>query len=52
MNKEICMWTYDENYDVWETECKNSFQLNAGTPEDNMMKFCPYCGKKIKCLLG
>lgn len=42
-----CTWTYDNNY-VWETSCGNVFCLTHGTPADNNMKFCSYCGKEIK----
>lgn len=44
---EQCKWIYDENYDTWETGCGNMFILLEGTPEDNKMIFCPYCGKLI-----
>lgn len=38
-----CMWAEEDEY--WETACGNSFVLNDGTPSDNDLKFCPYCGK-------
>jgi hypothetical protein len=43
-----CLWTYDENHDYYETECEHAFCIIEGTPKDNDMKFCPYCGKEIK----
>lgn len=46
--KEPCEWKYDESYDMWETECGGAFTLLKGTPKDNLMKYCPYCGKQIK----
>jgi hypothetical protein len=42
---EECAWREDEGY--WETGCKNEFTINEGTPEENGMKFCCFCGKKI-----
>lgn len=42
-----CKWAYDYNYDMWETRCANAFTLMNGTPKENKMIFCPYCGKKI-----
>ena len=32
----------------WETGCGGTFILNEGTPADNRMKFCCYCGKPLK----
>ena len=49
MNGE-CVWTYDdeEDSDSWESSCGNSFYLIYGTPGENNMHFCPYCGKKLQ----
>lgn len=44
---KVCLWTEDDN-GVWETSCKQMFVLNEGTPEQNHMKFCCYCGTKLK----
>lgn len=41
-----CWWT--ETGEMWETSCKNAFVLNDGTPRHNKMKFCCYCGGKLK----
>ncbi len=38
-----CVWTQSE-YDLWETDCGNAFQLNDGGPHDNDMAICCYCG--------
>jgi len=46
--KEKCKWVYDNFHDFWETECGNAFTVLEGTPSDNKMRFCPYCGKEIK----
>jgi len=44
-----CSWAHKEDWDddYWETSCDNAFVLLSGTPSDNGMKFCPYCGKVI-----
>ena len=44
--REECVWKQDED-GVWETGCHNMFVLNDGTPKDNDMKYCPYCGKIV-----
>lgn len=42
-----CLWK--ENSDgAWETACTNTFEVTAGTPASNNMKFCCYCGKSLK----
>jgi len=42
----VCDWV--EEYDgPWHTECGESFSLDEGTPKDNGMKYCCYCGKKL-----
>ena len=43
----ICTWKYDDSNDYWETSCGNTFVLLDGTPNDNNMKFCCYCGGQI-----
>ncbi len=34
--------------DFYETSCDNAFEISSGTPKENGMRFCPYCGEKIK----
>ena len=44
---ELCHWTEDGdgNYD---TDCGQAFCMTDGTPEENHMKFCCYCGKALE----
>ena len=44
---EECVWKNAGEY--WATECDGAFYLETGTPSDNKMIYCPYCGKKISC---
>jgi hypothetical protein len=39
----VCQWEEDDD-GFWMTSCGNTFVFEAGTPSDNKMKFCPYCG--------
>lgn len=41
-----CKWVEDYN-GTWETSCENAFEITEGTPDENGMKYCPYCGKKL-----
>ena len=45
--KGICEWLYDEVHDVWETTCRKSFCITDGTPSDNDMVYCTYCGCEL-----
>ena len=44
---EICTWTEDED-GLWLTACDNEFEFGDGSPDDNHMKFCCYCGLPLK----
>jgi hypothetical protein len=46
---EVCHWTLTPNpdYEVWETDCGEGYQLVEGGPKDNDMRFCCYCGKTL-----
>lgn len=45
--KSRCAWSYDEWHDVWYTDCGNAFVLINGTPVENDMRYCPYCGNLL-----
>lgn len=43
-----CIWTQDdEDSDTWGTQCGHYFTVNEGTPADNSMRFCCFCGKPL-----
>jgi hypothetical protein len=54
--KEVpyCTWTWEEEGTTWEeegawnTSCANQFVVNNGTPSENGMVYCCYCGRKLK----
>ena len=41
-----CTWTESDD-GVWETDCGSTFEITNGTPAENRMSFCPYCGKSL-----
>lgn len=47
--KNICEWIEDEtNCGVYKPSCGgDGFVLNCGTPSENKMKFCCFCGKEL-----
>lgn len=46
---DTCTWQQDGDSDsgVYGTSCHHYFNLEDGTPEDNKMRWCCYCGKKL-----
>lgn len=48
VRNKACRWSRatagDIASDWWTTSCGNSFVLNDGTPSENNMRFCCYCG--------
>jgi hypothetical protein len=48
---ETCLWTEDDD-GVWSTGCKVSewcfSEQDRGTPKNNNMRFCPFCGKPLR----
>lgn len=48
-SNEFCEWIRDnDEFDVYDTMCRNRHVFFEGSPEDNEYKYCPYCGKEIK----
>jgi len=48
---ESCKWKQVDDWNnssVWDTDCGNAFTIENGTPLDNEMKFCCYCGKPLE----
>jgi len=39
-----CRWTLDNDSGAYDTACGHKFTLNEGTPAENGMRFCCYCG--------
>jgi len=46
-----CMWTEKDCWwkdeDLWSTNCGKEFMINEGSPLENGMVYCPYCGRII-----
>lgn len=49
-DKKKCLWEEDED-GCWETTCKHNFLVNDGTPSDNSMVYCCFCGNEIEEVL-
>lgn len=42
-----CVWSEDEDGN-WQTECGEMFVMLEGTPTQNLMRFCAYCGSPLR----
>lgn len=42
-----CLWTEDDDA-TWGTACGQAFTIIEGTPKENGMKFCCYCGGQLE----
>jgi len=52
LKSAVCTWaqeTYgDVEHNVWEPSCGNpAWVLDDGSPAENGMKFCPFCGRPL-----
>jgi hypothetical protein len=45
---ETCLWNQDEEGDMYETSCGKAFVINDGSPAENDMRFCCYCGAALE----
>jgi hypothetical protein len=48
VNPGACKWTVDDDCGAYDTRCGGKFLITEGTPRENGMKFCCYCGKKLE----
>jgi hypothetical protein len=44
--RPVCLWNNVDG--CWETTCGNAFEINDGTPAENNMTHCCYCGGKVE----
>jgi hypothetical protein len=43
----VCEWKQDDLDDLWETSCGQAWTFIDGGPEDNHVRFCHSCGRKV-----
>jgi hypothetical protein len=43
-----CGWTQDSDGSAWATGCGHLFEVNDGTPKENGMCWCCFCGRELK----
>ena len=43
-----CLWICADDGEWWLTGCDNSFAFIDGGPLENEMKYCSYCGGKLR----
>jgi hypothetical protein len=45
--EETCLWTSDED-GIWTASCKQDWLFEEGSPRDNKMRFCHFCGRPLR----
>ena len=46
LDPKTCVWALDDpDWNTWKSECGAYWNLVDSTPEQNGMKFCPFCSK-------
>lgn len=55
VSERFCVWTFDEEdhrngrLDFYKTQCGDNWCTSGGcTPEEDGIKFCPFCGGKVE----
>ncbi len=45
---EACHWDQEDlDSDCYSTDCGHYFNVTDGTPDDNEMRFCCFCGRRL-----
>jgi hypothetical protein len=45
----MCEWHREAtDSNCWSSDCGNAFEINEGTPEENSMTYCCFCGHPIE----
>ena len=43
----VCTWTPDRMRFVWVTDCGESFAIHEGSPGQNGLQYCCFCGRRL-----
>lgn len=50
--KIICRWHQDDEYSTsFSSDCGNYFSFTDDGPDDNGLRFCPFCGLPLTAVL-
>lgn len=47
ITRDGCQWIEDGDSQSWETKCGHNFDINVGTPSENDMRYCCFCGRPL-----
>jgi hypothetical protein len=46
---DVCMWEQiDDEGSDWESFCGDAWYFESGSPQENNIKFCPFCGRRVE----
>ena len=45
----VCEWSLEDQHygEMWNSSCGEGWWFENGTPTQNKMKFCPFCGREL-----
>lgn len=43
----VCTWVYGVTSRYWLTDCGEAFEIIAGGPDANGLRYCCFCGRKL-----
>ena len=43
-----CIWRHEMNDATWRTSCGGQCRMEEGKSMENQMRYCPYCGRRLK----
>ena len=46
--KKVCEWTFQDSDCYYDSDCGEGWCFEVGDLKENKVKFCPFCGKKVK----
>lgn len=44
----VCEWQYDDHDCKWASNCGEAWQFMDGDPDENNVRYCQGCGRKVK----
>ena len=42
----VCTWTEDAS-GIWHTDCGEAFEIQTGSPGQNGLRYCCFCGRRL-----
>lgn len=48
-DRGVCVWRKeDDEWNSWTSDCDQTWCFEEGTPKENNVRYCHFCGKRVK----